>query len=730
MSVQKTPVTLGNARFTVYTPGCVRIEYAQGGKFSPYPSLIAGPAMPRPIAAEVSRRGTSLRIRTEKFELLYINNGEAFTQDNLKITHKNITGHREVWVPGKKDAGNFGSVRRSLDQWQWCGGPEHYPVEGILSTQGGHFLADDARVYWNTKYHWPENLSPQVGFDGYFFAYGDDFKAALKDFITVFGRIPMVPRWAFGFWYSRWHAYKAAELVELTKRYRREGMPIDVMVIDTDWRDGWGGYDWSRKYFPKPKKAMEDLHRLGLHTSLNDHPGYDQYDKLPDSDSHIPAIERRLGPLPHQGQWACDWSNKKALQVWREEILGPLFDDGMDFWWIDGWCRPPFGTLDSQLWLNRQYYELSEQKTGKRGMILSRWGGVGSHRYPVQFSGDTASEWGVLQYQIELTARSAGLGAVYWSHDIGGFFADKVDDELYIRWVQFGSLSPVFRTHSSHGLREPWNYSATAQTVFRKQTRIRYALMPYLYTLAREAHDEGLPLVRPLYLEYNKNDGGALHRKQQYLLGRDVLVMPADGPGDPVTGVFRKRAYFPPGVWYGLETDEVIHGVQDRMVKIPRDLIATYVRGGAIVPCERVADCVRDRAMDEIHFDYYPSRTEPSVYELYEDDGETNDYSGRAWARTKLEGRRTAESIFFTIHTPRGSYKGMPRSRTYIVRMRLDSGERVERVEAKVGHHAWKTVPHEVVQKSLAGEVKSGHRFCQAEVRSAREEVQVRALLA
>jgi len=177
------------------------------------------------------------------------------------------------------------------------------------------------------------------------------------------------------------------------------------MIIDTDWRAGWGGYDWTEKTFPNPEQGLAKLRDMGLRTSLNDHPGYDNYDSIPESDSHLPDIAKQIGPLPHNGAWACDWSNKQAVECWKQVLLGPFFDQGMDFWWIDGWIKSPFGNLDSQLWANLQYYALAEEKTGKRGMILSRWGGIGSHRYPVQFSGDTPSDWDVLRHQIEFTAR-------------------------------------------------------------------------------------------------------------------------------------------------------------------------------------------------------------------------------------------------------------------------------------------------------------------------------------
>ncbi len=718
MPASKTPFTLGAARFTLYATGCVRLEYAHNGNFSPYPSVLTGIQSVKPIAADIQVKGKTLTLKTERFTLRYTDNGEVFSSANLTIAHRNHTGDAVHWAPGQADKGNLGSVRRSMDVWKWCGGPKTYPQEGLLSTDGGHFLPDEPRVYWNTDHQWIENRAKSVQFDGYFFAYGNDYKQALKDFITVFGPIPMVPRWTFGFWYSRWYAYKDQEFLALAKRYRREKIPIDVMIIDTDWRDGWGGYDWSKKYFPNPTKTLRELHNMGLHTSLNDHPGYDGYEPLPANDSHIPGIQRALGPLPHNGEWACDWSNPQAMSYWRDHVLGPFFKQGMDFWWVDGWIKPPASSLDSQLWANHQYYDLAETCTGKRGMILSRWGGIGGHRYPVQFSGDTHSNWETLKEQIVFTARSGNLGAVYWSHDIGGFHEKKIDEEIFIRWFQFGSLSPVFRTHSAFGIREPWHFSAQCKALFRKQTRMRYALAPYLYGLAREAHETGMPICRPLYLEYNDNDGGAINLQHQYTLGPDLLVIPADGPIDAKSGYQRKPAYFPDGQWRSLESDEVYRGLHNDWLNIPLDRIPTFVRDGAIIPAQPVGDALGTDVPETLHIDYYPHDTQSSTYRLYEDDGESRECLKGRFAETELSGERRENRIRFRVAAPKGTYRGMPKRRTFVIRCRVDAHEQVRSATVQIGRKAAVPVKTKRSHNVLAATLKSPWSFVEVFVKT------------
>jgi alpha-glucosidase (family GH31 glycosyl hydrolase) len=394
----------------------------------------------------------------------------------------------------------------------------------------------------------------------------------------------------------------------------------------------------------------------------------------------------------------------------------------MDFWWIDGWIKSPFGNMDGQLWANRQYYEVAEEWTGKRGLILSRWGGLGSHRYPVQFSGDTLSDWPTLKRQIMFTADSGNLGAAYWSHDIGGFFNKEIDDELFIRWSQFGSLSPVFRTHSHHGIREPWKFGSRAKRVFKKQTRMRYALAPYLYTLAREAHDCGLPLARPMYLEY-PTDKVAPGFRYQYLLGKDLLVIPADGPSEGKTGISRKRAYFPPGDrWLALETSDIVEPQQVLNLRIPLERIPVYVREGAILPSQPVGEAIGVEVPEELHLDCFPGVDGASEYELYEDDGESRGYEKKGFAKTRVKVSRSFEKIDVAIARPRGSYEGMPEQRDYVVRIRLQPEEEVASAEVKKGSEPWADAKRKTVSKVLASGLASGHRFCQVKASASKDE--------
>jgi len=291
-------------------------------------------------------------------------------------------------------------------------------------------------------------------------------------------------------------------------------------------------------------------------------------------------------------------------------------------------------------------------------------------------------------------------------------------------------MSPVFRTHSDHGVREPWKFSAQAKNLFRKQTRMRYALAPYFYTLSREAHTDGLPLIRPLYLEYNGEDGGARDRKNQYLVGRDLLVIPADRPGSPVSGRCSKWAYFPDGNWIGVENGETVRGLMNAEIEIPLELLPLYAREGAIIPCQEVGDTIGVKTPDTLRIEYYPRPDHLSVYELYEDDGESKQCEQGAFAVTTLEGRRENNQILFKISKPRGKYEGMPAQRTFFVHVRLAAAEKISTAETRTGNGAWTSIPCDEISACLGGTIPSQNRYAVLRVESDGSAVRIRAKIA
>ncbi|MFN3966181.1 MAG: TIM-barrel domain-containing protein, partial [Endomicrobiia bacterium] len=470
----------------------------------------------------------------------------------------------------------------------------------------------------------------------------------------------------------------------------------------TDWRKHtWNGYEWNKEFFPEPKIFLDELKRQNIHTCLNDHPGYGQSDELPEDDPYREKIKERI---PDIKEYRVRWSDERYVYAWVDEIFTKFLKEGIDFWWVDGWgATDGIMDLSSQLWLNKFYFEACK-KTGdnRRPIILSRWGGIGSHKYPVQFSGDTYSSFETLKYQISFTHKGGNIGAVYWSHDIGGFLGGKLPEDLYIRWLQFGCFSPILRTHSSGGERDIWNYSEKTLNIFRKYVRIRYALFPYFYTLARECFDTGLPLIRGLYLEY-PNDKNAYIYEEEYLIGKDILVAPVYTPDK----VCERKIYFPKGIWFSLEDKEIIKGPCVKKLKVPLEKIPVFIKKGAIIPSFSVKENL-SQIPSEIEFNIFPDKKTEFIY--YEDDGLTEEYLLEKYLTQKISVTESKKEIRVEIHPAVGGYTGCPSEIFYKLNIFIDR-KKTECVfiNGKKSHFKH-------TKKLLSGTVDSSFNFLYIEV--------------
>ncbi|PIU83669.1 MAG: hypothetical protein COS68_02815, partial [Elusimicrobia bacterium CG06_land_8_20_14_3_00_38_11] len=636
-------------RITVYSTSLVRIEYSKKGVFDDEEPLILEPALAmkeKNLSCEIKTVKDFFILSTDYFELKLKADGNRFDIGSLYFT---IKEKKYTWQPGIIDEQNLGGAMLDLYKFPEGKSNEKF-TEGLISKNGYFVFRNHCEFLWDNKKNWFKRKRDWDSQDWYLFGYGSDYKKAFSDFVSVFGKIPLPPKWAFGYWYSKWYKFKDVEILDVVKKLKEKKIPLDVFVIDTDWRKNvWNGYEWNKELFPNPKALLDELKRQNIHTCLNDHPGYGQSDELPQDDPYREKIKVKI---PDITDYRIQWSDERYVSAWLDEIFVQFLKEGIDFWWVDGWGATG-GIMDfsSQLWLNKWYFEAAKMAgDNRRPMLLSRWGGIGSHKYPVQFSGDTHSSFETLKYEISFTHKGGNIGASYWSHDIGGFLGEKLPEELYIRWIQFGCFSPVFRTHSSKETRNPLDYSERALEIFTKYLKVRYSLFPYFYKLARECFDTGLPLIRGLYLE-EPGDKNACIYDEEYLIGKSLLVAPAYGPGK----VFQRDVYFPKGVWISLEGKEVVKGPCKKKIKIPLDKIPVYVKSGSIIPTIPVKQNLSEK-ITELELSVYADTRNEFLY--YEDDGLTEDYRNGGFITQKVEVSKIKNKIILDLFPVSGDYRG------------------------------------------------------------------------
>ncbi len=677
------------ARFTVLTDRLVRMEWSPTAQFEDRASqAFVNRRLEVPRFA-VERHGLRTTIDTGALRVFFSQDGKPFNRANLSVEFT-LEGVRRTWKPGDVDRANLGGTTRTLD-----GVDGACPVEpGLLSRDGWVVIDDTTRLVFEPGsgavsgprgWDWlVARDAPRGQIDWWFFGYGRDYSTALHDFARAAGRIPMPPRYVFGSWWSRYWAYTDAELRTLVSEFRRHDVPVDVLVIDMDWHlDGWTGYTWNRDCFPDPQSFLTWARGEGLMISLNLHPA----DGVGKHEDAFEPVARALGLDPAAvDRIPFDCTSPAFVDAYFRHLHWPLEKQGIDFWWMD-WQQ---GTqtnvpgLDPLWWLNHLHWEdlrwrqnpandETNLRVGKRPLVFSRWGGLGNHRYPIGFSGDTYSTWASLAWQPRFTAMAGQVGYAYWSHDIGGHQPGPVEPELYARWVQFGALSPVLRTHTSknpQGERRIWASPAREFRAMREAFLLRYALLPYTYTSARACYDTAMPLCRPLYLHW-PHEARAYENPGQYLFGPDLLAAPVTARADRTSRAAAWSVWLPPlpanGRWTNWFTGESLAGGTDAFALVPIDEAPLWASEGAIIPMAPAMRHSRERPLDPLILRVFPG--DRGSTRLYEDDGESGGYEQGQCAWTPVSFEQRGRTLVVRIGPAEGSFPGMLEERSYEVRL-------------------------------------------------------------
>jgi alpha-glucosidase (family GH31 glycosyl hydrolase) len=664
-----------DVRFTVLTPMLIRMEWEEAGRFEDRASLLyINRALPVPQYSKSEKDGY-LVIQTDKLELRYKLGSGKFTSQNLQVSLREGQDHT-VWKPGDKNEGNLKGTYRTLDG---CRGSfslndqkEIVLEDGLLSSSGW-FLSDDSAnfLFDGSEWSWVQPRPAGDHQDWYFFGYGRDYKSALRNFTRVAGKIPLPPRFAFGYWWSRYWNYSDRELRELVADLHRYQVPCDVLVVDMDWHtEGWTGYTWNRSLFPEPAAFLSFLHEQGLKTTLNLHPA----DGVQPTEEKYAEFARAMDfNVTDAKAVPFEAADKRYMSNLFKIILHPLERQGVDFWWLD-WQQWPnsrqLPQLSNTWWLNYCFFSDMEREGAHRPLIYHRWGGMGNHRYQIGFSGDTLIDWNSLAYQPYFTSTAANVGYGYWSHDIGGHMLGStvdpsrpMDPELYTRWLQFATFSPIFRTHSTKDARirkEVWIYPPYYRGAMFDAISLRYALAPYIYTMARKTYDTGVSLCHPMYYEY-PGEKEAYAAKDQYMFGDDLIVRPVTSPESH--GLATVKVWLPEGYWYEWFTGTMLKGGQTHERSFMINQVPVYVRAGAIVPEYPRVENLKQNP-DKIIVRAFPGGG--SASRMYEDQGDSLDYQNNGYAFTRFQTVENADgSLTLTVFPREGSYAGMADARSY-----------------------------------------------------------------
>ena len=572
------------------------------------------------------------------------------------------------------NSANFKGTRRTLDMTFGSVSLD----DGLITENGVYVLDDSDTILIDEKGVFTQRSGDST--DLYIFAYGKNYRETIKAFYQISSPVPLVPRFALGVWWSRYRRYTQKEYQDLMLRFKAEDIPLTVATVDMDWhwvdikekfkaefaslkgkhnKSGWTGYSWNSDLFPDYKGFLQFLKKENLHITLNLHPAdgvrffedmYADFTKAvgvdPESKADIPFV--------------C--GSDKFWNAYFDVIHKPYEKDGVDFWWID-WQqgkKSDVKGLDPLNALNHYHY-LDNAENGDIPLILSRYGGLGSHRYPLGFSGDTAISWQVLDFQPYFTANAANAAYTWWSHDIGGHHMGERDDEMYLRWLQFGVFSPIMRLHSTQNDllgKEPWKYRSDVYKASKEYLRLRHELIPYIYTMDYRTHKEGIALCEPMYYSYPDKQN-AYKFKNQYMFGTELMVCPITKKSSDDIGMGEVTAWIPEGRWTDIFTGQSYKG--NKVVTLNRDIdsIPVLAKEGAIIPF------AKDKGNDSGN----PEMLELWVYSgnnsftLYEDNGKTDFETHNCKTNFSVQYDGEAKRLHFSMEKPEGEAV-IPQSRT------------------------------------------------------------------
>jgi len=659
------PVVSGNARFTVVTPLCIRLEYSPDKEFVDAPSLFAAGRSARFNNFRLTHSGKSTTIDTGAIRLTYTPDSLPFSTANL---HADIHTGSVVaqWTPGASNPGNLGGTIRTLDQ---AIGPMDLG-QGLIS-RDGWYLLDDSKSQLLTN-GWVQSRPAGSGTDWYLFGYGHDYRAALKSLAVIGGPAPLPRKYALGTWFSRFWAFSSDDYRKIVAEYGQHDFPLDNIVLDMDWhKDGWTGWSWNRNLLPDAEALLPWFHSQGLHTTLNLHPA----DGVGPQEDQYAAFMKDMGEDPASGRTIpFDAASKKYMGTLFKDVLDPLAREGVDFWWLD-WQQYEFTRsvpdLTNLFWLNTLLYQNTEQD-GRRGLSFSRWAGWGDHRHPIHFSGDANTGFPMLAFEVPFTSTAGNVGCFFWSHDIGGHWGGR-NEESYTRWVQFGATSPVLRSHSVKDPttdRRPWNYPKWAEDSMRIAFHMRDEMFPYIYSSAWETCRDMVPLNRPLYIDYPGTEQ-AYHNAQEYLYGDGLLVAPIVTPGVGPGHVSHQTVWFPKGSdWYNYFTGERYAGGSDALVSADINEFPLFVKGGMPIPMQNYTPRMATAPLNTLRVRCYPGADGyKGVFTLYEDDGQTSAHKDGAFSTTLMSYVRHGNTVTISIGPAKGHYAGQVTQRDIVIEL-------------------------------------------------------------
>jgi alpha-D-xyloside xylohydrolase len=520
----------------------------------------------------------------------------------------------------------------------------------------------------------------------YYFLAGPNLDDVIASYRKLTGAAPMMARWTWGLWQSKERYKSQEELLDIAARYRKMKVPIDGIVQDWQYwpADQWGSHEFDSERYPDPNAMMQKLHDEHFHAIISVWPKFDlktkNTDELEKAGGMYPTTFPSVYPKA-QNRWYDPFKASARLIYWQQ-ISKSLATVGFDGWWLDAseaelggdWGEmrtlttaigPGAGVYNAYpLMHTTGVYEGSRKdKPEKRAFILTRSAYAGQQRNAaVTWSGDIRGNWEVFRRQIPAGLNFSASGIPYWNTDIGGFFGGKPSDpeyaELFTRWYQFGAFCPMFRVHGTGAGKEIWQFDEPTQKILLKYDKLRYRLLPYIYSTSWRVANEGYTMMRPLVMDF-RTDKLAWNVADQYMFGPSIMVSPVVQPRATARNVWL------PGKepWYDFWTGKQ-HGAGKTLdAAAPIETMPLFVRAGSIIPMGPVVQYADEDPNGAIELRVY--RGADASFNFYEDEGDNYNYESGKRSVIPIKWNEAKHTL--TFGDRQGEYPGMPKTRTFAI---------------------------------------------------------------
>lgn len=704
----------GTLRLRVCTPAIVHLVYSPTSSFPDHPNpVVIKTSWPKAtwslqmIKDDITLITDALKVAVnrETGAITYTDaSGRTLLHDDSKtMTPVTINGEQTYRAEDYMTLAGYGSTEALYGLGQHQAGVWNYRGESVEVSQDntsiavplmvsslgyGLFWNNASRSRFNNRFEHAMYVSSEVADTiDYYFLYGPELDKVIEGYRELTGAAPMFGKWAYGFWQCKNRYQSQAELLGVAHKYRELKIPIDNIVQDWFWWNRKGEHLFNQNY-PDPKSMIDQLHGENYHLMISVwpffEPGSAAYQTM---DKNGWFVDKTVVAKPpyHEAEMAVyDASNPEARKYYWKLMDDGLFKLGVDAWWLDT-TEPETEGREENIQLNHKlaigsgnrYVNLFPLMTTtavyegqrassdqKRVFILSRSAFAGSQRNAVTaWSGDINSDWITFQRQIPAGLNFELSGLPYWTTDIGGFVSGNPDDpayrELFVRWFEFGTFSPIFRVHGtrSNDQNELWSYGVDAQKILTSYDRLRYRLTPYIYSMAWMVTSNSYTPMRALAMDF-PSDPRALNVGDQFMFGPALLVSPVTEPAAST-----RRMYLPKTTWYDFWTGQKQDGGSTITASAPLDRIPLYVRAGSIIPLGPDVQYASEKLADPIELRVY--RGADGRFTLYEDENDGYNYERGAYAIIPIHWDEALQTL--TLGERTGKFPEMLESRTFEV---------------------------------------------------------------